>query len=126
MLTPCPCFLFAACRAHAWRRFERAAMLPLTRAPLQHAAWPVILQRKGAGYAPTKSGAMGIMLASASADRNCAALVAAARIIHAAAKDVAKQRAGHPKRLANLALLGYGFLFWRRCWTTSSGPTRRS
>ena len=85
-----------------------------------------MLQRKGVGRAPTKSGAMGIILASAPADRNCAAHVAAARIIHAAAKEVAKQRAGHPKRLANLALLGYGFLFWRRCWTTSSGPTRRS
>ena len=93
---------------------------------LLHSAWPVMLQSKGVGRARTRCGAMEIILASAQADRNCAERAAAAQIIRAAVEEVAKQRAGHPKRLANPALWGCGFLFWRRSWTTSLGPTRRS
>ena len=73
--TSCRCtLLFAGCGVHGWRRFERAAKLPLTRASLLHSAWPVMLQRKGVGCAPTGSDSMGIILCCDEAD-SCALIL---------------------------------------------------
>ena len=105
---------------------QTCSLLPLTRASMLHSAWPMMMHRKGVGRAPTRSGAMGIILHSAPANRNCAAHAAAARIIRAAAEELVKQRARHLKRFAHPASWGYGFLFWICSWTTSLGPTSRS
>ena len=126
IVAPCLCRFFAACRVHGWRRLECAAILFLALVLLQHSSWPETLQLRAAGRAPTRSHAMGIILSSAPASRNCAAHAAPVQIMHTAAAEAAKQKAGHLKRHGTPGSWGCESLFWRHSWTTSLGPMLRS